>query len=206
MAVSFIEAAPFLVRNQPILFMSCQKFFTFSRPAVVAGMIHATALLSHAGLPEPASAPVADSFTDDSMHLFKAGEVFVDLYGTVVGGTDFRPDVSGGGGVGAGYFFNRFFGVMAEAYLLDLPGYHGSAAGGFIVRLPVDDYCTAFYGFAEAGADFSDETRLSLQFGGGLDIRMTDHVSLFTDARSVFSDSSKVDTAWLFRGGVRFVF
>lgn len=186
--------------------MSCQTLSTFTRSALVAGLIQAAAALSPAGLPEPASAPLADPLADDSMHLFKAGEVFIDLYGTVVGGTDFRPDVSGGGGIGAGYFFNRFFGVMAEAYLLDLPGYHGSAAGGLIVRLPVDDYCTAFYGFAEAGADFSDETRLSLQFGGGLDIRMTDHVSIFTDARGVFSDSSKVDTAWLFRGGVRFVF
>lgn len=161
---------------------------------------------AYGGLADPEFPAPADAIVGDDMYLFESGEAFVDLYGIVVGGTDFRPDVSSGAGIGAGYYFNRFFGVMAEASLLDLPNHNGSITGGLIARIPVDDYCTAFYGFAEMGADFSDETRFSLHFGGGLDVRMTDNISVFMDARSIFSDSSEIDTAWLFRGGLRFLF
>ncbi len=157
-----------------------------------------------AGLPVMGPAP--QMTVGEDLYLFESGEVFVDLYGTVVGGTDFRPDVSGGGGIGVGYFINRYLGVMAEGYLLDEPNHDGSIMGGLIVRIPVDDICTAFYGFAEIGGEFTDESRMTLQFGGGLDIRMTDHVSVFSDARAVFTDESELDTAWLFRGGLRFVF
>jgi len=150
--------------------------------------------------------PPPETVIGEDLYLFKSGEVFVDLYGVIVGGTDFEPDFSGGGGVGAGFFFNRYFGVMGEVYLLDFPDHEGSVTGGIVARLPVDDFCTAFYGMALVGAEFSDETRISLQFGGGLDIRMTDHVSVFSDARGVFTSSSKLDTAWLVRGGIRLVF
>lgn len=170
----------------------------------------ASALLAaggaQAGLSEPEPLPALDLTESSDYYLFKPGEVFVDIYGTVIGGANLKPDVSGGGGIGAGFFFNRFIGVMAEGYLLDLPDYTGSIAGGLIVRLPVDDICTAFYGFAEIGADFSDKTRYSRSFGGGIDVRMTDHVSVFADARTVFVESGQVDSAWLLRSGIRFVF
>jgi hypothetical protein len=161
---------------------------------------------AQAGLSEPEPLPTLDLTDTSDYYLFKSGEVFIDLYGTVIGGSKLHPKVAGGGGIGGGFFFNRYMGVMAEGYLLDLPDYTGSLAGGLVVRLPVDDICTAFYGFALFGADFSDETRDSQSFGGGFDVRMTDHTSLFADARTVFVGSGQVDNEWLIRSGIRFVF
>lgn len=149
---------------------------------------------------------VVSPLLDEPAYLFNQAEVFLDLFGAVGNSDQFEIGDAAGGGLGLGYFFTRYTAVYAEGYFLDAPDVDGAALGGLILRLPMDDFCTAFYAFAEYGATFGDETEGTFQFGGGIDIRLTDHVSFFADARSIQNKHTSIDNGELFRLGLRLVF
>ena len=158
---------------------------------------------------------------DPPLYLFNEGEWFIDVFGSGAEGNahgrknpntgnsraGYNFDEDHGVGLGAGYFFTRHLGAMVEGYGLDIPGHHITLLGGLIVRIPVDDFALSFYGFAEAGAYFGNSTRPTFQFGGGVDVRLTDHVGTFFDARIVSTNNEdEGDDFTLLRLGLRFTF
>ena len=143
---------------------------------------------------------------EEPLYLFNAGEFFIDVFAATANADRFEFGDAAGGGIGFGYYFSRYFGVTAEGWTIDTTDQDTALLGGVLVRLPMDDFCTAFYAFAEYGGTFGDESEPTIQFGGGLDIRLTDHTSLFADWRSIQNRHTSLDNGELFRLGLRFVF
>jgi hypothetical protein len=143
---------------------------------------------------------------EEEQYLFKTNEFFIDIFGAIANAKSFEIGDVAGGGLGVGYFFTRYTAVYAEGYLLDSSDVDGAALGGVILRLPLDDFCTAFYAFAEYGGMFGDDATGSFQFGAGVDIRLTDHTSFFVDAREIDNQHTSLDSGNLYRIGLRFVF
>jgi hypothetical protein len=143
---------------------------------------------------------------EEPLYLFNSGEFFIDVFAAIANSDRFEIGDAAGGGIGFGYYFTRYFGVMGEGYTIDTTDQDTALLGGLVVRVPMDDFCTALYAFAEYGGTFGDESEPTFQFGGGLDIRLTDHTSFFADWRSIQNRHTSLDNGELFRIGLRFVF
>lgn len=143
---------------------------------------------------------------EEPLYLFNTNEFFIDVFGAVANADTFEIGDAFGGGLGVGYFFTRYTGVYAEGWIIDAADQDGAALGGVMLRLPMDDFCTALYAFAEYGGTFGEESEPSFQFGAGFDIRLTDQTSFFFDARSMQNRHTSLDNGELFRFGLRFIF
>lgn len=148
----------------------------------------------------------APPVTVEPEHLFNEGELFLDVFGAFANGDEFELGDVAGGGAGLGYFFTRHLAVYGEAYVLDAADQDVAVLGGLMVRLPMDDFATAFYAFAEYGGTFGDRNEPSFQFGAGVDVRLTYGVSFFADARGIQNRHTSLDDGELFRVGLRFIF
>jgi hypothetical protein len=143
---------------------------------------------------------------EEPLYLFNEGEFFIDVFFATANADRFEIGDASGGGLGFGYFFHRYIGVMAEGYNIDATDQDLALLGGVVLRLPMDDFCTALYAFAEYGGTFGDDSEPTIQFGGGFDVRLTDHTSFFADWRSIQNRHTSLDNGELFRLGLRFVF
>ena len=148
-------------------------------------------------------------YSEKDLWLFKPGEFYIE--GFAIGDTTRNNnfgDTAGAGGA-LGYYFSRHFGVMLEGFSANLPGgtviVHNTgrhappahpyleqqskqstmASAGLQARIPFDDSCFALYAFALGGGYFGDNTGGTLSAGLGIDVRLTEHTSLFFDARAV---------------------
>jgi hypothetical protein len=153
-----------------------------------------------------------DTRLDDQ--LFKANEVSVDVFGTLLTGQDalshlsaerYRHDTTGGLGMGINYFFLRYVGVGADAYSEGIGGrFIDKSSGNLILRLPSERYHLAPYLYGGAGYQFDPNERALGQVGTGLEYRPIKHVGVFVDGRYVFPDACQ--NFAVARAGVRFSF
>ena len=115
-----------------------------------------------------------------------------------------------GGGVGAGFFFARYFGVGVDAnWFAGGPGNDvlHQLTGNLILRYPIELSCcgVAPYIFG-GGGDILDSKRTSFADAGvGLEVRLTPHFGIFTDWRYNFTSNDRGDLGTT-RAGVRFAF
>ncbi|HSY17241.1 MAG TPA: outer membrane beta-barrel protein [Candidatus Acidoferrales bacterium] len=108
-------------------------------------------------------------------------------------------------GIGGNYFFNRYFGVGADAYSENVSGpFIDSMSASAIGRFPINDTPFAPYAFAGLGHQFDLVQQTFGQIGAGLEYRMTEHMGFFGDIRVVIPD--KTDSYGLFRAGFRWRF
>lgn len=108
-------------------------------------------------------------------------------------------------GIGGNYFFNRYFGVGADAYSENVSGpFIDSMSASAIGRFPINDTPFAPYAFAGLGHQFDLVQQTFGQIGAGLEYRMTEHIGFFGDIRVVLPD--KTDSYGLFRAGFRWRF
>jgi hypothetical protein len=77
-------------------------------------------------------------------------------------------------------------------------------AGLFVLRAPMEGaVCWAPYVFGGVGGHFDSKNSASGQVGGGVEVRVTEKMGVFTDGRAVFAEG---DMPALFRLGVRWLF
>jgi hypothetical protein len=185
-----------------------------------------TETVQHTPIPQPVPpygpAPqMFPPFVESDMWLFQPGEMYIDVFGigATHQGNDFGDTL--GAGAAFGYWYNRYFGVLVEAYAADLPqGHDATLLGGIQLRLPVDDAAFAFYIFASGGGFFADKNGATFQGGIGVDVRLTETTSLIFDVRAInvwgqnlnlpvgreTKIAKEADGAILYRLGLRFVF
>ena len=152
---------------------------------------------------------------DESNLLFRANELSLDLFGTVAVGEHtlkhlsanrVREDGELGLGVGLNFFFLRFLGIGAEAYSTDVNHiFVENASANLIVRFPIEPAHLAPYIYGGGGYQWEPGEEWFVQFGGGLDVRITRNWGLFADARYVIPEHGG-NNFGIFRGGLRFVF
>ncbi len=142
---------------------------------------------------------------------FRDTEFQLDAFGMGAFYESGRP--GWGGGLGANFFFAKYFGIGVEQ---DLFGRNdrGSRSytewatiGNFFVRYPICSWNLAPYIMAGGGAAYGDNTKGHGfgHVGGGVEYRVTQNIGLFTDARYVFS-SVEPENACFARAGLRFAF
>jgi len=162
--------------------------------------------------------------------LYNAKEFQFDIYGTHSFADPLGPD-DWGGGLGANFFFSRYFGIGAEGQFYDTPGdIAGTAAINAIFRYPIGETGLAPYAYAGGGIiynaedidydDFSDafdrffdgddaragdDVLIEIHAGAGIEYRCTSHMGVFVDGRYTWTDLDDFDFATV-RAGVRFVF
>ncbi len=173
--------------------------------------------------------------TFESISLYNAGELQLDLFGAYVFRDDgdsrlFSDDVAGGG-VGVNYFFTRGFGLGLEGMVFDTDGDTlGSTAANLFLRKPFGESGFALYAFAGAGIVFNadhldeedferardrldddrepsdaDDIIFEAHAGLGLEYRFSENFGIFTDGRRTFVDRDDSDYT-SGRVGVRIVF
>ena len=114
-----------------------------------------------------------------------------------------------GGGLGANFFFARYFGIGVEQ---DVLGRKGETAewltlGNVFFRYPICSINLAPYAMVGGGAGYGSGRRGHGMghVGGGLEYRFTGNIGLFSDARWVYS-SEEPKSGVLGRAGLRFAF
>ncbi len=158
----------------------------------------------------------ADSptFETPKEEVFRAQELSFDIFGSVSAGQETLDNISGnkishdgrfGAGIGANYFFTRYFGIGADAYTENTDSsFVDSASANVIGRLPFDAVHLAPYIYGGGGYQFDLTESWFGQAGAGVDIRVTKNWGLFVDGRYVFTD--KTSNYGLGRVGVRLAF
>lgn len=113
-----------------------------------------------------------------------------------------------GGGIGVNYFFTRYVGIGADAYIAE--DFHDEfidyASTSLIFRWPIaNNNCgLAPYVFAGGGHEFDPIDQNSWHAGGGLEFRCGKNFGIFTDARFIWQH--RTDDIGLARLGVRLAF
>jgi hypothetical protein len=138
---------------------------------------------------------------DHADWLFHPNEFTLDLFGSVSIGQETIDHISGnrieddgrlGAGLGGNYFFNRFLGIGADAYTENAGhSFVDNTSGNLILRFPFDRVHLAPYAYGGAGYQFDPEGLWFGQAGGGLEVRFTKTVGIFTDIRYVFTDGTQ---------------
>ena len=146
--------------------------------------------------------------------LFRADETSLDLFGTVSVGQETIDHLSGnrieddgelGLGVGLNHFFTRVFGVGIDAYSENTHGpFVDNASANLILRFPFDKIHLAPYIYGGGGYQFEPGEVWFAQVGGGLEVRFSQNVGLFADARYVMTDGT--ENFGVARLGLRFGF
>ena len=114
-----------------------------------------------------------------------------------------------GGGIGANFFFARYFGIGVEQ---DLMGRSGTPAlwstlGSLYLRYPICSWNLAPYAMVGGGTTYANNLKGHGEghVGAGLEYRFTPHIGLFSDGRYVYSSVEPKGGA-LVRTGLRFAF
>ena len=138
---------------------------------------------------------------------FRDTEFQLDAFGAGGFYREGRPGF--GGGLGANFFFARYFGIGVEQ---DLLGRSNSAAlwstiGTLYLRYPICAWNLAPYAMVGGGTAYGSGLKGHGEglVGAGLEYRFTPNVGLFTDGRFVYS-SVEPKGAALVRTGLRFAF
>jgi hypothetical protein len=139
-----------------------------------------------------------------------------------------NTDDAFGGGGDAKYFFNKYFGIGVEGYILDARNTVGGVLGTVTFRYPIGCSPWAPYLFGGVGAAFGgsrdvvaeieskgdtffarqidrNDAELDGQIGGGLEFRVTRHIGVMADFSWHFLGSSNSDFGMV-RSGVTFGF
>ena len=129
----------------------------------------------------PAPAPGCDAFGP--------GLVF-DVFGGA-----FLPDGGDdalGGGVGVGYFFNRYVGLDINYGVYATDSEHHQFDGNLVLRAPIDSLCIAPYALVGGGFSTNGSTDGQYQVGGGLDVRLQSlsNLGIFAEGLYHFGDEN----------------
>lgn len=145
--------------------------------------------------------------------LFKNNEIQVDAFGAGAFYNNGRP--GWGGGLGLNYFFFRYIGLGVEQ---DLIGRNDNGSGSYaawgtlgnlFLRYPICSWNLAPYAMVGGGALYGSNKSVGVgAVGGGLEYRLTENISLFGDARWLFTGNGNNDEngALLARTGLKFNF
>ena len=136
-----------------------------------------------------------------SVDLYRANEVDLDMFGTASAGKYTLDHVSGnrvrnntrlGAGAGLTYFFTRNVGIGGDVYSEDTHGsFIDSASGNIYARFPLGDSGFSPYAFGGGGYQFDLSNVWFAQFGAGMEYRFCHNVGLFVDGRWVFPNETK---------------
>lgn len=140
--------------------------------------------------------------------LYRDTEFQIDAFGT---GAFYRSGEPGwGGGLGANFFFLRYFGLGVEQFVVGRQdfGAEWGTFGHLFLRYP---FCWGLSPYAMVGLGKlyvdSQKSYGCGDVGGGLEWRFTENIGLFTDARWVYSpDFDGNSGGVLARTGLRFAF
>lgn len=141
--------------------------------------------------------------------VFRDNEFQIDAFGQ---GAFYDQGSPGwGGGLGLNYFFTRYIGIGVEQSVFgrDSGGSFTEWAtlGNLFLRYPICSLNMAPYAMIGGGALYGDKGKGKGvgTVGGGLEIRVTDSIGLFGDARWLYSDVEP-KSGVLARTGLRFAF
>jgi len=123
----------------------------------------------------------------------------------------FLPEGAGddelGGGVGVGYFFNRYVGVDLNYGLYATDSEHHQFDGNLILRAPIDSLCIAPYLLVGGGLSTNGTTQGNYQAGAGLDVRFSSASNIGIFAEGSYHWAAEDDSDYtLVRLGVRIPF
>ncbi len=168
--------------------------------AVFLGVGCITAI--HAGddflVPQSPAPPQPDFCFDQSL---RSVDVFAG-YNFVTDGETADDGVIAG--VGANFFINRYIGFGPQIFYWDSSDEVLATGTSLILRYPIDSICLAPYAFGGGGFYFGNSADNPYWFvGAGLEYKFTQFLSLFGDARYVWSDD---DDSTLVRSGLRISF
>jgi len=151
---------------------------------------------------------------DRNEQVFRAGEFSLDVFGTGSVGQETLRHLSNnrirsngrlGAGLGANFFFNRYFGLSAEGYSENTGhSFVDNASGSLVFRVPIESIRLAPYVFAGGGYQFDPIEQAFFQAGVGVEYRFLHNMGVFVDARYVATEDSK--DFGLGRLGFRFSF
>jgi hypothetical protein len=170
-------------------------------------VVLATAATSFAGTAVADSKKVVVAPLQDN--LFRANEFDIDAFVAGAAGKFNNKNYNGvGGGLGATYFFTRYFGIGVDDTLGGLNG-NGSTydnlQGNLIARLPIESWHLAPYAIAGGGATWgAHQAQGNGNVGGGLEYRFNRTVGIFVDSRYIYGNQGLSET--LSRAGLRFAF
>ena len=145
--------------------------------------------------------PMAN-LNDEDYQLFKAREMFFDLNYLYAESDGFGS--ASGGGASFGYYLTHMFGGQVDAMAFNGPTSDFMASAGITARLPVDFAATAFIFYLGCGYQTGHTNEFNLQYGAGIEVRMTEHTGLVLDFRQIEPESS--GPLSMFRAGIRFLF
>jgi opacity protein-like surface antigen len=125
------------------------------------------------------------------------------LYGAaLVGANDLEDKL--GVGLSAGYFFNPYVGVEADATWIFETSEVQLFTASLVARYPITSACIAPYAFIGGGVHTNSHTQGVYHVGAGFDFRLKSCMGFFADARYTFAD--KTDDYVLIRAGIRMNF
>jgi hypothetical protein len=144
---------------------------------------------------------------------FRDNEWQIDAYGAGAFYKNGRP--GWGGGIGVNYIFARYFGIGVEQ---DLVGRNSNGSGAYaewatlgnlFLRYPICSLNLAPYAVIGGGALYGTSKGIGVgTVGGGLEWRFDENISVFSDARWLYTGNGNNDYngAVLGRAGVRVAF
>ena len=138
---------------------------------------------------------------------FGGSELQLDGFGVA----SFLDDSSEwGGGTGINYFTTPYFGLGADIYWTKIgDSLEHNLSASAILRLPMEDFCSALYTFGGGGLHTDNENVGTVHIGAGFEWRPIgpDSIGLFTDIRYTWADEDKgIEDAAQLRIGVRAIF
>jgi len=142
--------------------------------------------------------------------LFRAGEVDVDAFFAGAAGRFNGKNANGvGGGLGASYFFTRYFGIGIDDTLGGLSTATGKVfdnlQGNLIGRLPIESWHLAPYIEVGGGSTWgNNKAQGNGNVGGGLEYRFNRTIGMFVDSRYIYGSNGLNES--LERVGFRFAF
>lgn len=161
----------------------------------------------------PVAAAMAQT-PSNSEWLFRAEETSLDVFGTISVGQETIDNLSGnrieddgelGAGIGLNHFFTRFLGLGIDAYSENTDGkFVDNASANVILRFPIEKLHLAPYIYGGGGYQFEHGDVAFGQAGAGLELRFTQQLGLFADARYVMTDGT--ENFGMGRVGFRFAF
>ncbi|MBE2179797.1 MAG: hypothetical protein IAE97_04940 [Chthoniobacterales bacterium] len=139
--------------------------------------------------------------------VFRDSEFQIDAFGQ---GAFYNQGSPGwGGGLGLNYFFMRYVGIGIEQSVFGREdhGAEWATLGNLFLRYPICSWNMAPYAIIGGGARYGDGGRGKGvgTVGGGLEIRLTDHIGLFGDARWLYTNVEP-KSGVLARTGIRYAF
>jgi hypothetical protein len=139
--------------------------------------------------------------------VFRDTEFQIDAFGAGAFAKGRTP--GWGGGLGANFFFARYFGIGVEQSMFGHKGTYTDWAtiGNFFLRYPICSLNLAPYAMIGGGGIYAKNMKgIGLgHIGGGLEFRITDNIGLFGDARWMYS-GVEPKSGVLARTGLRFAF